>query len=191
MSDARTDWSAILAGAVLATAIALVLIAFGVALGLGASSPYEGEGASRALFATAAGVWLLWIQLVSFSAGGYVAGRLRARKADESEHETDVRDAMHGLLVWGVGVIAAAVISFGSLNAAGRTADDAANAAPASIAQAAAEEAAQASRGASRAAGGSRAQVGRDGRVCHRRRAVGRRGRRVLLRAHRRQSPRP
>jgi hypothetical protein len=148
MTETRTDWSAVLAGAVLATAIALVLVAFGTALGLGMTSPYEGEGASRALFATAAGVWLLWIQLASFSAGGYVVGRLRARRADESAHETDVRDGLHGLLVWGVGVIAAAVISFGAAGAAGAAAGAADRGPAAVIAGVAGEETGQTLEGA-------------------------------------------
>lgn len=142
MSDAtgRTDWGAVMAGAVLATAIALVLIAFGLAMGLGISSPYEGEGAAPALFATAAGLWLLWIQLVSFSCGGYIAGRLRVRRTEESEHEADVRDSLHGLLVWGVGVIAAAFISVAGLSAAGVGTDAADRGTAASVVRAASEE---------------------------------------------------
>jgi hypothetical protein len=141
MGDAsRTDWGAVFAGAVLATAIALVLLSFGAALGLSISSPYEGEGAGLAAFAVAAGLWVLWIQLVSFSCGGYVAGRLRARRADETEHESDVRDGMHGLMVWGVGVIAAVVISVGGLSAAGMAADAADKGSAASIARAATDE---------------------------------------------------
>lgn len=142
MSDAtgRTDWGAVMAGAVLATAIALVLIAFGLAMGLGISSPYEGEGAAPALFATAAGLWLLWIQLVSFSCGGYVAGRLRARRTAESEHEADVLDSMHGLLVWGVGIIAAAFISMAGFSAAGAGAEATDRGMAASIARTATQE---------------------------------------------------
>lgn len=142
MGDAtgRADWGAVFAGAVIATAIALILIAFGAALGLSISSPYEGEGAGLAAFATAAGLWVLWIQLVSFACGGYVAGRLRARRADETEHESDVRDGMHGLMVWGVGVIAAAVISTASLGVMGAATAEADRGAAASIARAAGDE---------------------------------------------------
>jgi hypothetical protein len=141
MTEARTDWGAILGGGAIATAIALVLATFGLAIGLGMASPYEGEGASRSAFALAAGLWLLWIQLIAFSAGGYVAGRMRARRAEETEHENDVRDGLHGLIVWSVGVIAAVVISFGGLGGAAATAE---RGAPAVVADAAREEAAQA-----------------------------------------------
>jgi len=142
MGDAtgRTDWGAVFAGATIATAIALVLLAFGAALGLSIGSPYEGEGAGLAAFATATGLWVLWIQLVSFSCGGYVAGRLRARRTDETEHETDVRDGMHGLAVWGVGTIAAAVISVAGFSAAGAALDASDRGAVASIERAATAE---------------------------------------------------
>lgn len=106
-----TDWGAILAGATLATALGLVLLTFGASLGLSVSSPYEGEGLSPVAYAVAAGLYLLWVQLISFSLGGYVAARLRLRVGDANEHEVDVRDGLHGLLVWGVGVIAAAFIA--------------------------------------------------------------------------------
>ena len=137
----NVDWAAILAGGVLATAIGLILMTFGAGLGLSVSSPYEGEGASPALYAIAAGIWVLWVQLVSFSIGGYVAARLRQRQPELTEHEVDVRDGLHGVLVWGVGVIAAGLISFASLcGAAAAASDSASSNVTASIAQAAGEE---------------------------------------------------
>ncbi len=120
------DWAAIFAGAALATAIGLILLTFGAALGLSVASPYDGEGMAPAAFAIAAGLWLLWVQLLSFGAGGYVAGRLRPRMGDATEHEVDVRDGLHGALVWAVGVIAAALIASATLGGAAtaaRTAD--------------------------------------------------------------------
>lgn len=111
----RYDWSAILAGAVLATASGLILVTFGAAIGLSASSPYANSGMSPQVFAIAAGLWLLWTQIVSFSLGGYFTARLRARHVEESEHEADVRDGAHGIVMWGVSVIAAAIITFASV----------------------------------------------------------------------------
>ena len=140
-ATSRIDWAAILAGAVLATAVGLVLTTFGAGLGLSVTSPYEGEGASPALYAIGAGLWVLWIQLVSFTIGGYVAARLRPKLPELTEHETDVRDGMHGLLVWGVGVIAAALISLATLGGATAAANDGARGnLAASVAQAAGEE---------------------------------------------------
>ena len=93
--NSRVDWAAVFAGAVLTTAVALSLLAFGAGLGLSVTSPYEGEGLAPAFYAFAAGLWLLWIQLVAFTIGGYVTARLRARQPDATEHEVDVRDGLH------------------------------------------------------------------------------------------------
>jgi hypothetical protein len=144
------DWGAVFAGAVLATAVALILLTFGAGLGLSVTSPYEGEGANPALYAIGAGLWMLWVQLVSFSIAGYVTARLRARRGDATDHEVDVRDGLHGLLAWGVGVIAAALISLATLGSAGGAAaatEDAPRGVAASVAEAASAEIADAASG--------------------------------------------
>jgi hypothetical protein len=133
------DWGAVFAGAAVTTALALVLLAFGAALGLSVSSPYEGEGAPLAAFAIAAGLYLLWVQLMSFYIGGYIAARLRPR-ANVSEHEADVRDGLHGLAVWATGVLAAAVITFAGIGGLGVSASLPENQAVASASQAASQE---------------------------------------------------
>jgi hypothetical protein len=105
------DWPAIFAGAVLATAISFVLLTFGSAIGLSMASPFESERASPVGFAVAAAIWLVWVQVSSYMAGGYLAGRMRARAHDASEHESDVRDGAHGLVVWGLGVLFSAAVA--------------------------------------------------------------------------------
>ena len=104
------DWCAIGAGAMTATAISIVLFTFGTAIGLSMISPYEGEGVSRAAYFATLALWTLWVVVSSFMAGGYVAGRLRRRVGDATEHEVDVRDGAHGLLVWATGVVFAALL---------------------------------------------------------------------------------
>ena len=42
--DTRIDWAALLAGAVVATAIGLILASSGPGLGLAVNAPHEGEG---------------------------------------------------------------------------------------------------------------------------------------------------
>jgi hypothetical protein len=142
VTGSRVDWAAVLAGAVLATAIGLILMTFGAGLGLSATSPYEGEGLAPPLYVFAAGVWVLWVQLVSFSIGGYVAARLRARHGDGNEHESDVRDGLHGLLAWGAGVLAAAVIAFAGIGGASSAVENASDA-PSSIVSRVADAASQ------------------------------------------------
>jgi hypothetical protein len=44
-------------------------------------------------------------------AGGYVAGRLRRRIGDATPHEVEIRDGLHGLAVWGIGTLIAALVT--------------------------------------------------------------------------------
>lgn len=129
------QWGASIAGAFIATAIGVILLTFGTALGLTVTSPFEGEGLEPAAFAIMAGLYFLWVQVMSFYVGGYVAGRLRNREPDTSEHEADVRDGMHGLIAWAVGVVAAALIAFLTLGAASETAQTPGNDVAASVAR--------------------------------------------------------
>lgn len=105
------DWSAIIAGAAVAAAIAYVMLSFGAGLGLAIVSAEPGAGASATLVLIAGALWLLWIQISAFLAGGYVAGRLRARVGDATAHEVEVRDAAHGLSVWAAAVVVGGVIA--------------------------------------------------------------------------------
>jgi hypothetical protein len=70
--------------------------------------------------------WFLWVQISSFMAGGYIAGRLRRRNFDATEDESDVRDGAHGLLVWGGALIVGAVLAVGGIGAIANTAGQAA-----------------------------------------------------------------
>lgn len=112
------DWAAIIGGIVLASAISLVLLAFGSAVGLSFTNFRTYSGVSPIWVAIAAASWLLWVQISSFMAGGYLTGRLRRRFHDSSEHESDVRDGAHGLLVWAGALVLGAVIAVGGLGAA-------------------------------------------------------------------------
>lgn len=104
------DWPAIFAGVAVASGISVVMFTFGAAIGLSMVSPYEGDGVSGRLYFSALGLWTLWVVLSSLAAGGYVAGRLRKPVGDATEHEVDVRDGAHGLVVWGVSIVVAALL---------------------------------------------------------------------------------
>ncbi|MGE0500505.1 MAG: hypothetical protein AB7I79_02485 [Rhizobiaceae bacterium] len=106
------DWPAIFAGAVVATTISFVLITFGSAIGLSLTSAYEGEGMSLFWFAIVAALWLLWVLISANIAGGYLTGRLRKRHGDATEHESDIRDGSHGLIVWALGVLLGVAIAW-------------------------------------------------------------------------------
>ena len=118
------EWSAVFAGAVLASAISFTLLTFGTGIGLSLTSAYPGESVTIWGFAIALALWILWVSTSSFFAGGYLAGRMRARIGDATEHEVEVRDAIHGLLVWATSVLLGALIAyFTAVGVAGKTAD--------------------------------------------------------------------
>ena len=142
-SGSYMDWPAVIAGAVMASAISLVLITFGSAIGLSLTSPFDNTGMSAVGLAIALGLWLVWVQVSSFMAGGYVTGRMRRRLHDATEHESDVRDGIHGLVVWGVGVLLGASILALTAGGAASTAATAVGGA----AQAAVEKMADAAQG--------------------------------------------
>lgn len=104
------EWGAVLAGAFLAAAISFVLLTFGAAIGLSATSPWPNSGASVKVIASLAVFWAMAQQIGAFMAGGYVAGRMRSRWHESTEHEVEFRDGLHGGLVWAVGVVVGAAL---------------------------------------------------------------------------------
>lgn len=112
------DWPAIVAGIAIASAISIVLLTFGSAIGLSFTNFNAADDVPTIWIAIAAASWLLWVQISSFMAGGYITGRLRKRHGDATEQESDVRDGAHGLLVWAGALILGAIIAVSGLSAA-------------------------------------------------------------------------
>jgi len=159
------DWASILAGAVVAAAIGVVFAGFGAALGLSALSPQEGEG-NGTLSLILTGLWALITILVSYGAGGYVAGRMRRRFEGATPDEVSARDAIHGMVVWGLGVLIGAWIAGSVLgtaaNAVGNVIGGAAQAVG-SVVQGAGQAVGGAASAAAQAATGGEGQDGQDG----------------------------
>ncbi|GGF41119.1 hypothetical protein GCM10011321_34790 [Youhaiella tibetensis] len=125
-SDSYVDWPAIFAGIVLAVALGLVMLTFGSAIGLSMVNFSAAPDVSPVWVAIAAGTWLLWVEVSCAMAGGYLTGRMRRRMHDATEHESDVRDGAHGLLVWAGATIVAVMVALTGLGAAVNTAGSAA-----------------------------------------------------------------
>jgi hypothetical protein len=138
-STSAASWPAIIAGAFVAAAVSLILLALGSGLGFASVSPWPGRGVSGTTFAVTTAIWLILTQWVSAGLGGYLAGRLRTRWIGTHAHEVFFRDTAHGLITWAVAsvLVAAAIgISIGTsvaaagraVGAAGRTAAEGASA---------------------------------------------------------------
>src|ERR1041385_7494800 len=73
------SWSAVIAGAFVAAAVYLVLLALGAGLGLSSISPWSNRGLSITAVGSAAIVWLILIEVIACALGGYLTGRLRTK----------------------------------------------------------------------------------------------------------------
>jgi len=109
-SKSAASWAAIIAGAVVAVAASLILLALGSGLGFAAVSPWADHGVSATTFTVTAAIWLIVTQWISAGIGGYLAGRLRTRWVGTHSHEVFFRDTAHGLVTWAVATIAAAAL---------------------------------------------------------------------------------
>lgn len=113
------SWAAIIAGAVVAAATSLILLALGSGMGLASISPWPGSGASAATFTVFAGIWIIVVQWLASLVGGYITGRLRTRWTDTHSDEVFFRDTAHGFVTWSLStLLVAAVLVFAGLGAA-------------------------------------------------------------------------
>jgi hypothetical protein len=125
------SWPAIFAGAVIATAATLILMALGSGVGLASISPWSNHGVAVTTFAVTGAIWLILTQWISAGLGGYIAGRLRTRWVGTHTHEVFFRDTAHGLVTWAVATVLVAMVLSSSVRsgvgAAGRAAAEAAS----------------------------------------------------------------
>jgi hypothetical protein len=102
------EWGPVVAGAIAAAALALVLHAFAVAIGLSVSSTAPTWRDASFALVLLSGLYLVLAALGSYGLGGYLAGLMRARLT--SREGADLRDGLHGLLVWAFATLLTAVI---------------------------------------------------------------------------------
>jgi len=100
-------WGAVLAGAFVAAALSLALFALGVGIGFSELSPWVTANTSSSMIGWTAVVWLVVMEILASSVGGYLAGRLRTKWVNVHTHEVYFRDTAHGFLVWAVGLVIA------------------------------------------------------------------------------------
>lgn len=99
-------WSAIIGGAVAASAVSLILLVLGAGLGLGSLSPWSSLSANAAPIAVGAVIWIIVVQWIASALGGYLTGRMRTPA--EPSDEVFFRDTANGFLAWAVATVVAA-----------------------------------------------------------------------------------
>jgi hypothetical protein len=104
------EWPAVFAGAIGAAGVSFGLHAFAAGIGLAVlSTAPTWRDSSPALFCLS-GIYLLFVALVAFGFGGYVAGRMRKPLSIGGE-ELEFGDGMHGLVTWALAIVFTAVLA--------------------------------------------------------------------------------
>lgn len=109
-SVSGVSWASVTAGAVVSCALTVVLLAFGIGLGLSVVSPWAGSGVSATTFKIGTGLYLIVIAMLSSSIGGYLAGRLRSGWVGVHTDEVYFRDTAHGFVAWALASVLGAVL---------------------------------------------------------------------------------
>ena len=104
-NSSGVSWAAVIGGGFVTAALSLILLALGAGLGLSSVSPWSNIGASSSTIGSAAILWLIFMQIISSSMGGYLAGRLRTKWANIHTDEVYFRDTAHGFLAWAVALV--------------------------------------------------------------------------------------
>lgn len=118
------SWAAVIAGAFVTAALSLALLTLGTGIGFSEASPWTTAGATASRIGRTAIIWLVVMQVIASSIGGYVAGRLRTQWVAVHTHEVFFRDTAHGFLVWAVSlVLTAGFLTSATSSLAGRAAE--------------------------------------------------------------------
>jgi hypothetical protein len=105
------QWGAIFLGALGATAISMVMLAFGAGIGLSAVSAHPYAGASAKALAVISALYTAVTMVAAFAAGGYITGRMRLPATEDDLAEVDFRDGAHGFGVWALGLVLGAAVA--------------------------------------------------------------------------------
>jgi hypothetical protein len=99
------SWTPVILGALIATALSSILLAFGVTIGLGVSSTAPTWRDASAALWILSGLYLILQAALSFGVGGYIAGRTNVGLAALDTADIEQRDGLHGLAAWALAVV--------------------------------------------------------------------------------------
>src|SRR5258705_3018599 len=104
-------WTPVILGALVATALSSILVAFGATMGLGISSTAPTWRDASAALWLLSGLYLIIQAALSFGVGGYIAGRTSVGLAASDAAEVEHRDGLHGLAAWALAVVLGVVLA--------------------------------------------------------------------------------
>ena len=110
-SPRNATWTPIFLGALVATALSSILLAFGATVGLGVTSASPSWRDASAALALLSGLYLILQAVISFGVGGYIAGRSGTATVASDAAEIEHRDGLHGLAAWALAVVLGGVIA--------------------------------------------------------------------------------
>lgn len=100
------NWAAIIAGALIATAMSFLLTTFGSAIGLSIATPWNPRGLSAETIGIAAAIWFAVTHIFSIGMGAYFTGRMRPRRTGGMRSdEISFRDGANGLVMWALALM--------------------------------------------------------------------------------------
>ena len=114
-SGSAVSWAAILAGAGVAAAAAIIMLTLGAGLGFATLPGWSAHHRAITAFAVTSAIWLIVTQWLTAAIGGYVTGRLRTRWVNVHTQEVFFRDTAHGLITWALGTLLGALLALGTL----------------------------------------------------------------------------
>jgi len=105
------DWGTVLAGALITSALWVILFAFGVGAGVASVSPYSWNNPSGTTLTIIGVAWFCVIMIGSYMAGGFFVGRFRRTAEFRTVDEREQRDGAHGLVVWATALLIGAAVT--------------------------------------------------------------------------------
>jgi hypothetical protein len=105
------SWTAVVLGALAATALSSILVTFGATIGLGVTSAAPTWRDASAALWLLSGLYLILQAAVSFGFGGYIAGRVAPGVISSNPDETEHHDGLHGIASWALAVVLGSIIA--------------------------------------------------------------------------------
>jgi hypothetical protein len=107
-------WSAIIAGAIAASALAFVLHSFAAAIGLSISSTAPTWRDASSALILLSGLYLILVALASYGFGAYIAARISNPTIGGVE-EREFSDGLNGLIVWALATLLTGLIALATI----------------------------------------------------------------------------